>query len=234
MVDENIHRRRRHRSGHGTVVADHKRRHSKKQSSPHSTGAPGGVELSDNKPGTIDDLRRLRVDYHTKSPEEKKKSNMKYVYEPRDTPKVRHVKTTSDSTRPRKATVSDRSRSHKGRRAHAQETETETDFVYRPRSEHSSNDTDPDVEEVRQKTPKKRSTYDESRHRRPLRRTTSMSSRSQTSNRISTNAPSKPERRRTVASHQRTSHGHLEVVEEDCEPATVSRYIISPRFCSFD
>ena len=221
MADENIHRRRRHRGGHGTVVSDRKRRHSRKQSSPRSTGPSGGVELADSKPVTVDELRKLRVDYHTRSPEEKKKTTMKYVYEPRDQPKVRHVKRASSSTRPGKVTVSDYSRSLKERRVHARENNDE--FVYRPRSEHSGHDTDLEVQEVRKKASRKRSSYDDSRHRHPVRRTTSQTSRSHVSNHTSTSVSNISERERAGGSHRRTSHGHLEVVEEDCEPAIVSR-----------
>ena len=224
MEVEESRRRRRYRIGHGSTVGERRRKHTKKASSTKSTAGPSGDKAPDERPTTIDELRKLRVDYHTQSSEQKKKkSAMKYVHETRDAPSVRHTKKVSDSRRQKKESDIGRDRRHKKRRVVA--AEDDGNYVYRQRSDERAS-----TVVTEEDAPTRVSTNLSSRsrgheHRSGLQRskTSSTSSKNRGSGRPSTHKGTSPERRRSAPTERRTSHRNLEVVEEVSESAKVIR-----------
>lgn len=172
---------------------------------------------------TVEELRKLRLDYLDRSPEEKRSTEMKYVYEPRDSPKVQSVRKPSGTRKSKKAPVSEHGHRRKKHRK-AETVEDDSVYVYSRRPDERSKEPVIEAEEIDTNVSTNVSSNRESRadggsiHRSATRRRRPSESRS---DRIEEDV--RRSSRQTESSSKREPRDRRQIADEDVERPKVRR-----------
>ena len=230
------HRTRQRNDGDTTSVTriDRRQRHKSRssvtnRSSSHKTSRPrhhargGYTEPAHDRPATVGELRKLRLDYHSKTPKEQRKAAMKYIYEPRDSAQTaQHGKKSgsirrSATTTTKKAVGADSGRRRRHRQAPRSVKGDDGEYVYRQPSSANVKEIPVQEEEVsvRQSTTASAASA-ERRYGGSIRRskTTKTSSRTTGSSHTSQRDGRSVEQQRSRASRTSATASRLESVAE--------------------